>query len=82
MVGQLIGALQIFSRTMTLAEGYGKCDFRRKKEILVAARLMPQLTIRQFGPGEFIVGREPNSKELALARAGWTEIRAVVASGQ
>lgn len=51
-------------------------------EVLAAARFIPQLIIRQFGLGRFIVGREPNPEELALARAGWEEIREVIASGQ
>lgn len=51
-------------------------------ELLAAKRLAPDFMIRQFGSGKFITGREPSQGELEMAKAGWTEIRKVVDSGQ
>lgn len=51
-------------------------------ELLAAKRLAPDLTIRQFGLGKFIAGREPSPEELEMAQAGWAEIARSVDSGE
>jgi len=51
-------------------------------ELLSAKKLEPYLTIHQFGSGLFIVGRDPNPEELAMAKAAWAEICRIVGSGE
>lgn len=51
-------------------------------ELSAAAMLSPHLVIRQFGLGRFIIGRAPNTEELAMAQQGWTEVVNAIQSDQ
>ncbi len=51
-------------------------------EILAAARLSPDMTLRSFGRPKFINMRAPAAEDLALAREGWNLARQVIEAGE
>ncbi|NLK07108.1 MAG: cob(I)yrinic acid a,c-diamide adenosyltransferase [Firmicutes bacterium] len=51
-------------------------------ELLIAPKLSPQLVIKQYGSGEFIIGREPSAEEQALAQMALFEFKEALHSGE